>query len=143
MIPVELHNKIKAQLERDEGRRSKLYYDSLNIPTIGIGINLKEGLSSNAVDFLFDEKLNIIFNELVLCLPWSLNLDEARLGALINMAYNLGVPRLLGFKKLLAALQSEQWGEARIQALNSIWSSQVGSRAMRVAQQFETGVWNA
>jgi len=55
------------------------------------------------------------------------------------MAFNLGVPRLLKFKKTIAAIQREDWEEAAEQMLMSKWAIQVGSRAYRLADIMLTG----
>lgn len=137
----DLRTKSRAQLARDEGYKKELYYDSLNIPTIGIGINLKDGLDDEEIDLLFYHRWDKTFAELQRSLPWVSTLDEARLGALVNMAFNMGVPRLLQFKETLKALQEHRWVDAKNNALNSIWASQVKGRAVRIAKQFETGEW--
>lgn len=141
MIMDELRTKSRTQLARDEGYKKELYYDSLNIPTIGIGINLKDGLDDEEIDLLFFHRWDKTFAELKKALPWVETLDEARQGALVNMAYNMGVPRLLQFKETLKALQEGRWVDAKNNALNSIWASQVKGRAVRIAKQFETGEW--
>jgi len=133
-------DRVKKQLERDEGRKEKLYNDSLGIPTIGIGRNMQRPLSNKAIDFLFEEDYDDHFRDLVKALPWAIELDEARLGALLNMYFNLG-PKLLQFQSMLPALKEGRWEDAARHALNSVWASQVHGRAKRIAQQFITGVW--
>lgn len=118
-----------------------MYMDSLNIPTIGIGFNLKEGLTDEEVALLFKHRWESMLTELLRFIPWAGTLDEARLGALLNMAWNLGVPKLLGFANMLTALRLGEWSKAKAHALNSIWASQVGKRAYRIATQLETGEW--
>lgn len=136
-----LYAKSKVQLERDEGRRNKIYRDSEGIETIGVGINLQIGLTNEEVDLLFQHRWKKTLSELLTNLPWAADLDEARLGALQNMAFNLGLPRLKGFVKLLDALKHRRWEEARKQALDSTWATQVGARSLRLATTFETGEW--
>lgn len=137
----DLKRNSKKQLERDEGRKANLYYDSLNIPTIGIGRNLKRPLSEDEIDYLFDNDYNEHLRELLVAFPWAGSLDEARLGALLNMAFNLGIPKLSGFKNMLEALKDSRWLDASAHAKNSVWYSQVGARALRICKQFETGEW--
>lgn len=131
----------KKQLERDEGVRKDIYFDTLNIPTIGIGFNLKEGLTYEEIDLIFRHRWEKLRDELRNRLPWVEELDEARYGALLNMAYNMGVPRLLQFANMLAAIRLKEWSKVKAHALNSIWHSQVGPRAVRLAEQLETGEW--
>jgi len=136
-----LYEDSKKQLERDEGVRKDVYYDTMNIPTIGIGFNLKEGLSYEEIDLIFRHRWDGLRKELLGRAPWAAELDEARFGALMNMAYNLGMPKLMMFANMLSALRLKEWAKARDHALNSIWASQVGARAVRIAKQFETGEW--
>lgn len=132
---------VQKQLEQDEGRKPNLYYDTLNIPTIGIGRNLKRGLSDDEIDYLFQNDYRNHMTELLHAFPWAKDLDEARLGALLNMTFNLGIERLSGFKNMLVALQARDWEAAASHALNSVWASQVGRRANRIAEQFRSGKW--
>lgn len=64
---------------------------------------------------------------------------EAVQRALANMAFNLGLPRLLGFRRLLAALEAGDYAAAAREALDSRWAEQVGLRAVRIAQGFRGG----
>ena len=74
-------------------------------------------------------------------LPWAQGLDEVRHAALVNMTFNLGIGRLCGFTKFIAALRASDWKTARNEMLDSQWAKQVGARAQRLAIQIETGVW--
>lgn len=148
MDTTELYEKSFAQLKRDEGERKNkdgrhtVYMDSLSIPTIDYGINLREGLTDDEVELLFKHRWEKVLTELLGRAPWAGTLSEARLGALMNMAWNLGVPKLMGFTNMLLALRLGEWDKAKAHALNSIWSSQVGARAYRIAEQFRTGEWS-
>jgi lysozyme len=59
------------------------------------------------------------------------------------VAFNLGVPRLLKFELMLAALRVHDYELASVQALESTWAEQVKGRALRLADQFLRGefVW--
>ena len=48
------------------------------------------------------------------------------------MWFNLGLTRLLGFKKFLAALEAEDWDRAAEEMLDSKWAVQVGPRSTRL-----------
>ena len=63
-------------------------------------------------------------------------LDELPIGAwavLVDMAYNLGVPRLMGFEKMLAAIERMDWKAAAAEVLDSRYARQVPNRAERNA----------
>jgi lysozyme len=72
-------------------------------------------------------------------LPWWRDLSEARQRAVVNMCFNLGITRLLGFSKALAALKAGQYEEAARQFLDSRWATQVGQRAQRIAELVRKG----
>src|SRR5712692_276836 len=132
---MDLMTESQRQLERDEGRKPKIYYDTLNIPTIGIGFNLKEGLDNEEIDFIFQHRWKRILAELKAKAPFLLTLDDVRLGAMMNMAWNMGIPRLLGFTKMFDALAASNFTKAADEARNSYWYSQVGARAVRIVRQ--------
>jgi lysozyme len=53
------------------------------------------------------------------------------------MIFNLGLPRFLGFKKMIQALCEDDYAEAAEQMLDSLWSKQVGKRAKVLAEIME------
>lgn len=132
--------KLRADLIRDEGRRSHPYRCTAGKLTIGIGHNLDDaGLSDAAIDFIYSQDEAACAADLDRALPWWRTLSEARQRALINMRFNLGLPRLLGFKQMLAALQQGDYQTAAAQALDSQWAKQVGDRAVRIALLIREG----
>ena len=58
---------------------------------------------------------------------------------LINMCFNMGIDRLLGFQRMIVAIIAERWDEAAREMLDSTWAHQVGARADRLARMMETG----
>ncbi len=133
---------LQSQLIRDEGVRLKIYQDTVGKWTIGVGRNLSDdGISQSEAMMLLSNDIAATGKALQTAIPWSMALDDVRLGALTNMAFNMGVGGLLQFKNFLAAMQQGNWTEARDQMLDSKWAEQVGSRAQRLAIQVETGEW--
>lgn len=131
---------LKEQLVRDEGRRLKPYRDTLNILTIGVGRNLDDvGLFPDEVDLMLDNDIRIR-RESLSRFGWFTALDEVRQGVLINMAF-MGIPRLLGFRKMIAALEAQDYERAAAEMLDSTWAGQVHARADRLAQQMRSGKW--
>lgn len=135
---------LQEQLLRDEREVLHAYTDSRGYLTIGVGrlIDARGGGISHAeAMYLLDNDIRTHTQELVSALPWVADLDPARLGVLCNMAFNMGVPRLLGFKHALKAIQAGNWSEAAKEMLDSAWARQVGGRAERLAEQMRTGEW--
>ena len=141
---------IIQDLIRDEGEVLHLYYDSVGVPTIGVGFNLRDcrvpddiakhiTITKEAARELLAIKLSEVLEELRRALPFIERLDPVRRDVLVNMAYNLGVGGLLLFKRTLAAIQAERWADARAFMLDSKWAKQVGDRATRLANQMYSG----
>jgi lysozyme len=55
------------------------------------------------------------------------------------MAFNLGVPGLLKFKRTLAAIRGKEYDRAAAMMLDSRWATQVGMRAERLSKMMATG----
>lgn len=134
-------NKLTKQLMRDEGLRLKPYRDTVGKLTIGVGRNLDDnGITEDEAAYLLQNDIAVSERELSR-LPWFSGLDDVRKGAIINMHFNLGLPRLLTFRKMIAALDAGDYEQAANEALDSRWAEQVGDRAVRLARQIKTGEW--
>lgn len=119
-----------------------MYQDSLGVPTIGYGHNLRDRpISRRAAEVILDDDMADVAVELRRALPWAERLSEARYGVLLNMAFNLGVAGLLAFRKALAAMEQGDWMIAAAEMLDSKWAEQVGPRAYRLARQMREDVW--
>ena len=127
------------QVKRDEGLRLTPYRDSVGKLTIGYGTNLDDGISKEEAEYLLANRLHAKQIELAQRIPWVTTLAPARRAVLENMAYNMGVAGLMGFKQMLAAVQKGDFMEASRQMLSSLWAKQVGIRATRLAQQMING----
>jgi lysozyme len=127
------------ELIRDEGLKLKPYRCTAGKLTIGIGRNIEDrGISKPEAMMLLNNDIDIIEGELDRAIPWWRELDEPRQRALVNMAF-MGVPRLMGFKRMLAALKDKDFRIAADEALRSQWAGQVGRRATRVADLIRHG----
>ena len=133
-------------LKRHEGVRSKVYMCSANFETIAVGRNISEsglGLSSDEIDYLLNNDISRVLEELTDEYFWFPALNEARQAAMIDISFNLGATRLRGFVKALNAMANENFVEAAAQFLDSRWSKQVGNRAIEVTDMIRSGQWKA
>ena len=135
-------SKLIEQLKRHEGVRTHAYLCSNGKITCGVGRNLDEdggvGLSVSEIEFLLTNDVERCRLELS-AFPWFEDLDSVRQDALINMCFNLGMTRLLGFKNALARMAEGDYPKAANEFLDSLWASQVGNRADEVAEMIRTG----
>ena len=68
-------------------------------------------------------------------------LDAVRQRVLVDMGFNLGIPTLLKFQNMWAAIEEEDFQTAADEARDSRWAKQVGRRAERLCQAMATGEW--
>lgn len=158
-------HKLVAELTRDEGLRLKTYRCTAAKLTIGIGRNLDDVGISGSEARLFGcdtpaqalahvkrhgvtklQAESLFANDIVGCerdldrrLPWWRSLDDVRQRVLLNMCFNLGINRLLGFKNTLRMIQRREFEDAAAGMLASLWARQVGTRALRLSAMMRTG----
>ena len=121
------------ELKRDEGVVLSLYQCSAGKNTIGVGRNLDDrGITEDESDYLLSNDIDLCVEELEGTFPWFTTLSDARQRVMVNMCFNLGLSRLLGFEKFLAAMEAGDWETAGIEMLDSKWAVQVGNRSERL-----------
>lgn len=135
-------NKLSKMLTLHEGRKAKLYRCTAGKLTIGVGHNIEDrGLSDAAIDFILQEDIAEAAETLRDRVDGFSDLSEVRQAVLIDMCFNLGWPRLAGFRGLLSALAAGDYGLAAAEMLDSRWARQVGQRAVRLAEMMRTDEW--
>ena len=128
-----------AQLAEHEGREPTPYKDTEDNWTVGVGHLMSKPLSAYAIDVILVDDIEEAWDGLLKALPWVLTLDTVRQRVLLDMAFNLGVKGLLGFRNTLRAVQGGRWADAAKGMLASKWARQVKGRARRLASMMETG----
>lgn len=141
----------------DEGLRLQPYKCSAGKLTIGIGRNLESNpLTAEEIKFLGRRDLSagitrheayyLLRNDLKRTeadcrrrIGFFYRLDDKRQFALVNMAFNMGIDGLCGFKKMLGYMGTGNYREAAAECLNSKYAKEVGDRAKRIAKIIETG----
>lgn len=143
--PADLETLARKQLTRDEGEKLSAYVDTKGYLTIGIGrlIDSRKGggISADESAYLFSNDFAGKLAELRKRVPWFDQLDVARQGVLLNMAFQLGVNGLLGFKNTLSMIQRGDFKDAAVEMLDSLWAKQTPERAKRLSIQMESGQW--
>lgn len=130
---------LRDQLEADEGVRARPYKDIYGNITIGIGRNLDgNGLSPDEIDYLYQNDIKRCKADLSKC-DWYSKQPESIRNAIMNMCFNMGINKLLGFKKMILALDVKDYQRAANAALDSLWAHQVPLRAKRIAAIIREG----
>ena len=152
--------RLENELARDEGERLKAYRCTAGKRTIGIGRNLDDvGISAAECEALGitlksciargitqAQSRALFANDIAGCerdldrrLPWWRGLVPVRQRVLLNMCFNLGITRLLGFRNTLAMMKAGDFAGAARGMLASLWARQVGDRATRLATMMRSG----
>lgn len=125
-----------------EGVRLKPYRCPAGKLTIGVGRNLDDvGISKEEAYELLKHDISRAATDLFATFPWVKTLDEPRMGALVDMTFNMGISRLKTFKKFTNFMKNKDFKAAVAEMLDSKWAFQVGDRAKRLAQMVDRGEW--
>ena len=129
-------------LKRHEGVRSHVYLCSAGYETIGVGRNIADsglGLSDDEVEYLLNNDIERVRQELTDSYFWFPALNEARQDAMIDICFNLGLTRLRGFVNAIEAMSREQFDVAADEFMDSRWATQVGNRANEITEMIRVG----
>lgn len=141
---------VYEQLKIDEGVKYEIYLDHLGLPTFGVGHLILESdeefgkpvgtpVDEERVRECFDRDLETAIGECHILYgegDFGNYPDEVQ-QVLVNMMFNMGRPRLSGFKKFNAAIEAGDWMEAAKEGRDSRWYTQVTNRAERLMSRLE------
>tara|TARA_B110001450_G_scaffold236368_1_gene241760 strand:- start:18 stop:437 length:420 start_codon:yes stop_codon:yes gene_type:complete len=134
---------IIEMLRAHEGVETHAYKCTAEKITIGVGRNIDPaggiGLSDDEIDFLLANDVARVNKELLLTFSWFAELDEVRKDCMINICFQLGLPRLKKFKKSLAYMANGDFDLAADEFLDSNWASQTPARANEITQMIRSG----
>jgi lysozyme len=132
--------RLSNQLGVDEGRKRRIYKDSVGKWTVGVGRNIDDrGLRDDEIDLMLNNDIDEAVGIARALVSTFDKLDDVRQEVITNMAFNMGIVRLGGFKLFLAALAKFDYQEATTQMQDSSWYTQVGDRAKRLAYAMREG----
>lgn len=133
---TKLHDTVIDDLKADEGLVLHEYKDHLGYSTIGYGRLIDErrggGISEDEAEYLLSNDVNRVYQELSSKIAWFDRAPGDVKRALINMAFQMGVSGLLGFKNTLRLIEQQRYNEAADNALISRWAKQTPKRAKQV-----------
>ena len=137
-----MSNKLRNMLIRHEGLRRKPYRDSVGKLTIGVGRNLDDvGITREEALILLDHDIAKVRREVKQAFPWFTRLNTIRQTVVLNMVFNLGLPRFRKFKRAISAMRDKRWEDAANEMLDSKWARQVKGRARELARMMRAGTY--
>lgn len=139
-------NKLRKQLEIDEGVVHEIYLDHLGLPTFGIGHLVVDSDPENGqpvgtpVDEsrcieAFESDVETTLSECKLLYPDFDDLPEEVKQIIANMMFNMGRPRLSKFKGMKRGVDARDWNAAADEMVDSAWYRQVTKRADRLVER--------
>jgi lysozyme len=139
-------DRLRKQLEIDEGCKHEVYLDHLGLPTHGIGHLIIESdpeygqpvgtpVSDERVKECFELDLESVQVD---CKRLYDNFDELPDEAqeiIANMIFNMGLSRMRGFRGMKAGVDARDWNKAADEMVDSRWYRQVTNRAERLVKR--------
>jgi len=142
-------DRLRQQLEIDEGCKHEVYLDHLGLPTFGIGhliIDSDPEATKDVGDPVTDERVKECFEKdvesvLVDCKRLYDDFDELPDEAqeiVANMVFNMGLSRMRGFRGMKAGVDVRDWNKAADEMVDSRWYRQVTNRAERLVERMRS-----
>jgi len=132
-----LFRQIRADLERHEGRRSKLYRCTAGKLTGGVGFNFDDNaLPDFIIDLLLDHSIDVATSDLKIIFGEQLDSfpDHVK-RALINMSFQMGYNRLSKFHNTINLIKQGEFKRAAAEVLDSKWAREDSpKRALEVSK---------
>jgi len=150
------NDKLIESIKLHEGFRTKPYDDATgkelkagdtiigNI-TIGYGTNITAGLSRFEAEWLLEQRLQKGLFAATMHVAFFNTLPVSRQEVILEMIYNMGLPRFLTFKNFIAKIQNGDFISAADELVRNSdgsrtkWAQQVGKRADDLAEKFKHG----
>ena len=138
--------KLREELEVDEGVKYEIYNDHLGYPTFGIGHLVLDAdpesgqevgtpVSEDRVAEAFNNDVETVISGCERLYPEFDGLPEEVQLIIANMMFNMGRPRLSKFKGMKRGVDAQDWDAAADEMVDSAWYRQVTNRADRLVER--------
>ena len=138
--------KLREQLEIDEGVVHEIYLDHLGYPTFGIGHLVRESDPEHGANVgtkvdearcieAFDKDVETVIKDCKILYSDFDDLPEEVQQIVANMMFNMGRPRLSKFKGMKRGVDAKDWNAAADEMVDSAWYRQVTNRAERLVER--------
>ena len=139
-------NKLREQLEIDEGVKYEIYNDHLGYATFGIGHLVLESdpeygwevgssVDTVRVHETFESDIETVLSDCNKLYSDFEDLPEEAQRVIANMMFNMGRPRLSKFKGMKRGVDARDWNAAADEMVDSAWYRQVTNRADRLVER--------
>ena len=139
-------DKLREEIEYDEGNVEKIYLDHLGLPTFGIGHLVTEWdeeygwevgteVSNDRCVEAFNKDIQTVVSDCHKLYSDFDDLPEEAQRIIANMMFNMGRPRLSKFKGMKRGVDARDWNAAADEMVDSRWYRQVTKRADRLVER--------
>ena len=139
-------DKLRKQLEIDEGIVHEVYLDHLGYPTFGIGHLVTDDDPEYGADVgttvdearcieAFEQDVETVLSDCSKLYSDFDELPEEVQQIIANMMFNMGRPRLSKFKGMKRGVDARDWNAAADEMVDSAWYRQVTKRADRLVER--------
>jgi lysozyme len=97
----------------------------------------KNGISEAEAYYLFENDYRKVEKQLQAFMPWLTNHPEEVRKILINMTFQMGINKVVTFKKMIAAIKAKDYKTAALEMEDSDWYKQTTNRAERLTKRME------
>ena len=127
---------IIKDIKKHEGYEPKVYKCTEGYDTIGYGFAIKDlVLDKDVADLILMKKLHKLLQRIVIAFPWFKDINDTAKAVIVNMCYQLGLSGFSKFKKTIYLLETEQYEEASVEMLDSLWAKQTPNRAKELSEK--------
>ena len=135
-------DKLLESVKKHEGYRNKVYLDTLNKRTVGVGHLCVEDFWEDGKEYDEDFLMGILEKDLQSAIDQAddkckgLKISDDAKIIIIEMIFQLGGTGVSKFRKMWQALQQDppDYAEASVQMLDSRWAKQTPNRAQEMAR---------
>ena len=124
--------KLRKQLEIDEGIVHEVYLDHLGLATFGIGhlvidsdpeygAEVGTAVAESRCIEVFNQDVEIVLSDCKILYPDFDELPEEVQQIIANMMFNMGRPRLSKFKGMKRGVDARDWNAAADEMVDSAW----------------------
>ena len=138
--------KLREEIEYDEGSVNEIYLDHLGLATFGIGHLVRKEdpeygwqvatpVDADRCVEAFNTDIETVLSDCKLLYSDFEDLPEEAQRIIANMMFNMGRPRLSKFKGMKRGVDARDWNAAADEMVDSRWYRQVINRADRLVER--------
>ena len=127
------------EIKRHEGFEPRVYKCTEGVDTIGYGFAIKDlHLDEDIAELILMRKIQQLLERIIVAFSWFENSPKEVKFVVTNMCYQLGLRGFSKFKQTIYYLETEQYEEASLEMLDSLWAKQTPNRAKELSEMISS-----